>query len=168
LVWDDLAMSPWLEIGCLLVMLVGLAGVVVPVLPGLALIAGAGLVWVVLDGGGWTRWLTLLAMLVVGGVGLAASWVAPGRATRNAGAPDWVVLLGIVGMVVGFFVVPVVGAVVGGLLVIVVIELVRTRDLGSAWRSTWAVVKGFGISTAISFVAGLTMIAVWAAGVWAS
>jgi uncharacterized protein YqgC (DUF456 family) len=160
--------SPWLEIGCLLVMLVGLVGVVLPVLPGLALIGAAGLVWVLLDGGGWIRWLTLLAMVVVGGLGYAATWVVPGRATKNAGAPDWVVALGLIGMVVGFFVVPVVGAIVGGLAVIAVVELLRTRDWRTAWRSTWAVVKGFGISTALSFLAGLTMIGIWAAGVWAS
>ena len=161
-------MSPWLEAACLAAMLVGLVGVLIPVLPGLVLIVASGVVWAVLDGGGWTRWATVLAMLLVGAVGYAAAWVAPGRATRNAGAPDWVVALGVVGMVVGFFVVPVVGAVVGGLAVIVVVEFLRTRDLRRAWATTWAVVKGFGIGTAISFVAGLTMIAVWAVGVWAS
>jgi uncharacterized protein YqgC (DUF456 family) len=160
--------SPWLEIVCLLVMLVGLVGVVIPVLPGLVLILGAGLAWVVLDGGGWIRWLTVLAMLLVAAVGYAAAWVVPGRATKNAGAPDWVVALGLLGMVVGFFVVPVVGAIIGGLAVIGVVELVRTRDPQVAWRSTWAVVKGFGISTAISFLAGLTMIAIWGAGVLVS
>jgi uncharacterized protein YqgC (DUF456 family) len=160
--------SPWLELVCLAAMVVGLVGVVVPVLPGLVLIAASGLVWALLDGGGWVRWLTVVAMVLVGALGYAASWVAPGRSTKNAGTPDWVVLLGVAGMIVGFFVVPVVGAIVGGLAVVLVVELLRTRDLATAWASTWALVKGFGISTAISLLAGLTMIAIWGVGVWVS
>ena len=59
-------MSPWLEAACLAAMLVGLVGVLIPVLPGLVLIVASGVVWAVLDGGGWTRWATVLAMLLVG------------------------------------------------------------------------------------------------------
>lgn len=150
------------------VMVVGLVGVVVPVLPGLLLSFLAVVAWALLDGGGWIRWLTVVLVGLVALGGYVLGTVLPSRHTSQAGVPDWVVLAGAVGMVVGFFVIPVVGIVVGGVLGVWLAELARTRDPGSAWRVTVATLKGFGIGAAVQFAAGVAMIAVWLAGVLVS
>ena len=65
------------------VMVVGIAGVVVPVLPGLFLVWAAGIVWVWLDGGGAARIVVgvLLTGLLV--VGTVAKYVLPEPANAN-------------------------------------------------------------------------------------
>jgi uncharacterized protein YqgC (DUF456 family) len=153
------------EVLLLLVMLVGLVGVLVPVLPGLLLIGLAGLAWAGLDGGGAARWTVFAAMVVVLLAGTVAKYVLPARSARNTGAPRSTVLLGSIGAVVGFFVIPVVGLVIGGVGVVFLAELNRLGDAASAWRSTRAVLVGIGFGVLIELTAGLLATLVWVAGV---
>lgn len=150
------------ELLVLLVMLVGLVGVVVPVLPGLLLIWGAGVGWAWADGGGW-RWAVaaLLTLLLVAGT--VAKYALPARSASGAGAPRSTLVLGALGAVVGFFAIPVLGLVVGGVGAVYVAEWQRLRDPATAWRSTRAVLLGVGVGVLVELVAGVVMVAVWAA-----
>lgn len=150
-----------------LVMLAGLVGVVVPVLPGLLLILGAGIVWVPIAGAGAAGWVVVGAMALLAAAGTAATvWIGGRRAARS-GVPRWVLTAGAVGAVIGFFVVPVVGALLGGPAGIFVAELARVRDPSRAWASTLEALKGVGLGIVVQFVAGVAMIAVWAVAVLA-
>lgn len=149
-------------------MLVGLTGTVVPVLPGLPVIWGAGLVWVLLDGGGPTRWGVLALMTVLMAAGLLAGYLLPGRAAASEGSPPWVLLFAVVCGIAGFFLVPVVGFLLGFALGLLVAELLRVRDAARAWRATLAALKAYGIGVVVSVVAGTAMIAVWTAAVIAT
>jgi uncharacterized protein YqgC (DUF456 family) len=160
--------SPWLEVAVAAVMVVGLVGVVVPVLPGLVVSWLAVVAWAVLDGGGPVRWTAVVVVGLTAGVGYVVAAVVPGRRTAGAGAPDWVLLVGVVGMVAGFFVAPVVGAVVGGVLGVWLAELARTRDARAAWAVTVETVKGVGIGVLVQLAAGLLMVAEWLAAVLVS
>jgi len=157
--------SPWLEIAVALAMLVGLVGVVVPVLPGLLVSWLAVVVWAVLDGGGAVRWSAVAVVGLTAAAGYLVSAVAPGKRTADAGAPDWVLLVGLAGMVAGFFVLPVIGAVIGGVAGVWLAELTRTRDPRAAWTVTVQTLVGFGIAALIQFAAGLLMVAEWLAAV---
>jgi uncharacterized protein YqgC (DUF456 family) len=150
-----------------LVMLVGLVGVVVPVFPGLIVVIGAGFVWA-LQRGGPGAWAVFAIIAAVGIAAIAASSVLPARRASSAGAPAWVVAAGAVGLVVGFFVVPVIGALIGFPAGVFVAELVRHRRPGPAWRATWDALKGVGIGIAIQLGAGVVMIGVWVAAVLAT
>jgi len=151
-----------LEVVVGLVMLVGLVGVVVPVFPGLVLVAGAGLVWAI-DLGGPGAWTVFAVMAAIAVGGIVASSVLPARRASAAGAPTWVVVAGVAGLVIGFFVVPVVGALVGFPAGVFVAELARHRHPGPAWRATWEALKNVGLGIAIQLAAGVAMIAVWLA-----
>jgi hypothetical protein len=150
-----------------LVMVVGLVGVVVPVFPGLILVAGAGFVWAVQRGGSGA-WAVFAAMAIVGVAGIATSSVLPARRVAASGAPAWVVAAGAVGLVVGFFVVPVVGALIGFPTGVFVAELARHRHPGPAWRATWEALRSVGLGIALQLGAGVVMIGVWLAAVLAS
>ncbi len=156
------------EIVLLVVMLAGLVGVVVPVLPGLLLIFGAGVVWAFAEGGGLERWVVVLAMGVLAALGTLAPHALSGRRTGATGVPGWVLLAGVAGSIVGFFVLPVVGALAGFPAGVFVAELARVRDPHQAWRATIEALKGMGWGIAVQFAAGVAMIAVWAVGVWAT
>lgn len=151
-----------------LVMLVGLVGVIVPVLPGLLLVWGAGLAWVLLDGGGAARWTVLGVMTVLAVAGSAAPYVLPGRSARDNGAPWTTLAWGGLGMVVGFFVIPVLGVLVGGVAGVYLAELARLGDAATARRSTVVVLKAAGIGLLLQLVAGTLMVAVWGVGLLAT
>lgn len=148
------------ELLVLLAMLVGLVGILVPVLPGLLLIWAAGLVWAWADGGG-VRWGVAAALTVLVVAATVAKYALPARRATASGAPRRTVLLGGVGAVVGFFVIPVVGLVVGGVGAIYLAEAQRLGDSAAAWRSTRAVLVGVGIGMLVELAAGLAMVALW-------
>ena len=143
-----------------LVMAIGLVGVVVPVIPGLLLVAAAGLGWAILaDGAGpWIVFGVMAAVLVVGTV---AKYVLPSRTLRQAGAPASTLVLGAVGGIVGFFVIPVIGLLVGAVAGIYLGEARRLSDSRAAGRSTLATLKAIGIGLLIELLAGVLAVAIW-------
>ena len=149
-------------------MLVGLAGTVVPVVPGLSLIWLAGLLYGLAAGFGSVGLVAFVAMTVLAAVGTVAGIVVPHRAAGAAGAARPSLFLGLVGAVVGFFVVPVVGFPLGGILGILVGEQVRTHDTRAALRTTRATLVGFGVAALLQMGAGTIMIVCWLAWVLSS
>ena len=149
-----------------LVMAAGLVGVVVPILPGLVVVWGAGVAWALLDGGGPVRWGVVVVMTLLLAAGTALGYLLPGRA---AAGPDtssrWTLLWASVGGVVGFFVIPVVGFVVGFVLAVFLVELASRRNVRDALPATWTVLKAVGLSIMVQLAVGLLMVGAWFAGV---
>jgi uncharacterized protein len=166
--WDDPGVSPWLELVVAVAMVVGLVGLVLPVLPGLAVMWVAVLVWAVLDGGGTVRWLTFAVVSILALVGTVAAVMWSGRKASGAGAPWWALLVALVGAVVGFFTIPFLGIVVGGIAGLWLAELVRLRHPREAWDTTWVALQAYGVGTIVQLLAGAAIVAVWLVGVWAS
>lgn len=148
-----------------LVMLTGLIGVVVPVLPGLFLMWATGVAWAWLDGGGGGRWAVAAALTMLLVVGTTLKYVLPARSAGRAGAPRTTLVLGAVGAIVGFFVVPFLGFVIGGVGVVFLVELVRLGSAAAAWRSTRAVLVGIGVGMVVELWAATMMMSVWLLGV---
>lgn len=144
-----------------LAMAVGVAGTVVPVVPGLGLVAAAALAYGLVEGFGSVGTVAFVVLLAIGVAGTAAGVVLPHRAAGRAGAPRSSLLLGAVGAVLGFFAVPVVGLPLGGVAGIYVGERLRTGDGAAAWRATRATLRGFGVAAVVQVAAGLAMVAVW-------
>lgn len=142
-----------------LVILVGLVGIVVPILPGSILILGAVLVWSA-DQGARSAWLVFALVTTLLMVGAIVKYVVPGRGLRTAGVPNRTILLGGLLGIIGFFVVPVVGLVLGFVLGVYLSELQRVGH-DRAWPSTVAAVKAAGLSILVELAAALA-----AAGVW--
>lgn len=148
-----------------LAILVGLVGTVVQVLPGNVLVIGAVLVWAVVTGGttAWVCFAVAAAFVVVAEV---AQWLLAGRHMRRAEVPWSTLVWGGLAGVVGFFVVPVVGLVLGFVLAVFVAELLRRRDRAAAWRATVAALQATGITIVVQLAGGLLAATVWLVGVW--
>jgi uncharacterized protein YqgC (DUF456 family) len=146
-----------------LVVAVGLVGVVVPVLPGLLLVVAGIAVWAVPrhDAVGWTVLGVAAAVVALGTV---AKYALPGARMRAAGVPGRTLLAGGVLGIVGFFVVPVVGLVLGFVLGVYLAELARLGR-GGAWPSTRTALGAVGWSILIELAAGLIATAVWVGAV---
>jgi len=143
-----------------LAMAVGLVGVIVPVLPGLLLVAVAGLAWALLSDG-VAPWVVFGAMMVVLVAGTVAKYVLPGRSLKQSGAPKSTLVLGAIGAIAGFFLIPVVGLLVGAIVGIYLGELRRLSDGRAAWRSTVATAKAIGVGILIELAAGMVAVAIW-------
>ena len=147
-----------------LAMVAGLVGVLVPVLPGLLLIWAAGLWWTIADGGGPARWTVLVVLTALLALGTVAKYVLPARSAAARGAPTSTLVVGAAGAVVGFFAIPVVGLLVGGVAGIYLAEYRRLRDGGRAWTSTRAALVAIGAGLLIEFTAGVLMLGTWLLG----
>ena len=143
---------------------VGLAGIVVPVLPGLVLIWAGVLVWT-LSLRTPLAWTVLAVATVVMAVGSVVRYLVPGRQLRGSGVPWSTMALGTLLGVIGFFVVPVAGLVIGFVLGVYLAERARLREHSPAWTSTLAALRAAGWSMVIELMTGLVIALTWLAGV---
>ena len=142
---------------------VGIARIIVPVLPGTVLVLGAILVWA-LEIGTATAWVVLAvaAALLVGGT--VVKYLVPGRRLKASGVPNSTLLVGGLLAFVGFFVIPVVGMFLGFVLGVYVAE---RRRVGAtlAWPSTRSALRAVGVSILIELVAAFLATVTWVVGV---
>lgn len=141
---------------------VGLIGILVPVLPGSALILVAILLWALELGSatGWGVFAVAAAFLVIGTV---VKYVVPGRQLKEAGIPASTQWTGVALAVPGFFVIPVVGAFVG---FVAGVYLAERRRLGpGAGASTRSALRAVGVSVLIEITAAILAASAWVAGV---
>jgi uncharacterized protein len=143
---------------------VGIAGVVVPVLPGALLVWVAIAVWAFAVASA-TGWAVLAVVTVVIGGAQVVKWVVPGRRLRAAGVPRRSMIVGLVLAGVGFFVIPVVGFFIGFPLGIYVEERRRLGPHAPAWLSTRQALRAIGLSILIELSATVVAAGVWLAAV---
>jgi uncharacterized protein YqgC (DUF456 family) len=147
-----------------LAIVVGLVGIVVPVLPGAFLILGAIFVWALVEQSavGWS------AFAVAAFCTLAAQvlkYLLPGRHLKAGGIPSSTLAIGGLVGIVGFFVVPVVGLPLGFVLGVYLVELNRRTDLRQAWDATLLAMRAVGWSILIELAGGLLATAAWLSAV---
>ncbi len=150
-----------------LLVVVGLLGIVIPVLPGLLLVLGGVLLWAGLTGTG-LAWAIFAACVVVAVVGYTLQYLLPGRRMKERGVGTSTLALAVVAGIVGFFVVPVVGAILFFVLTIFLVENARSRDRSVAWTRTKHAMAAVAQSIGIELVAGLTIAALYVIGLIAT
>jgi uncharacterized protein YqgC (DUF456 family) len=146
------------------VIAIGLAGIVIPILPGGLLVFAAILVWALVEqtAVGWATLGIAAACFVVAEV-IKYTW--PVRRMRAAEVGTWSLVAGGVLGVIGFFVVPVLGLVLGFVLGVYLAELAKRRDQRRAWASTVHAVKGVALSVGVEFTGALLATITWAVAV---
>lgn len=145
-----------------LAIVVGLVGIVLPVLPGTIVILVAILVWAT-ETGGSTAWVVLAISTVLLAAGSVVKFLVPGRQLK-ATVPNTTLMVGAVFAVLGFFVIPVVGLLVGFPVGIYLAERQRV-GAAAAWPSTRAALKALGVSILIELLAGVLATLTWVTGV---
>jgi uncharacterized protein YqgC (DUF456 family) len=153
---------------CGLAILVGVAGIIIPVLPGSILIALGLLAWAVWGGAGTTGWVVFGIGVVLVLAGMAASAVLTGRKLKQHSIPGRSVVTGLVFGVVGMFLIPVVGLVIGFAAGLLLSELHRTRAWRTAVTSSWAALKATGLGMIVEFGLACLAASTWVIGVWVS
>lgn len=150
------------ELAVGLAILVGIVGIIVPVLPGSLLILAAVIVWAA-EVGGSTAWSIAAAATVVLVVGNVVKYLLPGR-TLKATVPTKTLWIGALGALVGFFVIPFVGIFVGFPAGVYLAERVRVGPQ-LAGPSTKQALRAVGVSILIELAAAVLAAIIWGVGV---
>jgi hypothetical protein len=151
---------------CALAMLIGIIGVVVPVLPGLLPCLAAVLAWAVFgEGDSTTRWVVFGVSTVWVVVGTVVKFAWPGQQMKAIGVPTRSLVAGILLGVVLMFPIPVVGLFIGFILGVWAAEAARLGGFAPAWPSTIAAIRAAGLSVLIELGAACLVAVTWVVGV---
>ena len=152
-----------MEVLVAVAILIGVVGIVVPVLPGILLISSAIALWAIAD----NAWWLLAAVAALTAIALTLKIAIPARTARDT-ASKTALAVGAAAALVGFFVVPVVGAILGFLLGVLAAELARVRQWAPALRATWSTAKSVGLTMAVELAVSLLMTGLWVAALLAA
>lgn len=146
----------WLLLAIALVV-IGFAGTIIPMLPGIPLIFGGFLVWGLASG--WKDYT--MQTVVILGIVTAAIWLleyyAGAIGAKKYGASKAGVWGTVLGGIIGVFAFNIPGLVIGSFLGAVIGEVIIGRSRREAWRAGWGAFLGFLAGTAIKVIAGLVM-----------
>ena len=143
---------------------VGLLGIVVPMLPGVLLVWVSVLIWA-LAAQNSIGWVVVAVATAVTGLGWVLQYVIPGKRLKQAGVPNRTSVIGLVAGIAGFFVIPVVGLPLGFVGGVYLAESARVGPQ-RAWPSTVHAMKAALVSYGIEVITGLFVATAWIVGVW--
>jgi uncharacterized protein YqgC (DUF456 family) len=146
-------------------MIVGLAGTVVPIVPGLVVIWAAALVYGLVVGFGALGMAVMALLTILLVVGFVLGFLLPKRMADGHDVSRRSQLVALVGAIIGFSTIPVVGVIVGALIGLLIAEYASQGDWKRAWGATVAMAKGFGLSALVDIGLATVMLALWS--IWA-
>jgi uncharacterized protein len=150
---------------CALAMVVGVCGVIIPMVPGLVLCWAAVCVWAIfgeVDSAG--RWVVLGVATMIAALGIVVKYAWPGRNLKRSGVPNMTLLAGGALGLVGFFAIPVVGLFIGFVVGVWLAERIRLGDFAKAWPSTKHALKAAGLAMLVELSTALAIAAIWVVG----
>lgn len=139
---------------------IGLIGIIVPLIPGTLLVFAAIAVWAVVEHT-LVSWVTLGVVTALVAASTAVKYLWPMRNMRRAEVGSWSLFAGAVLGIIGFFVIPVLGLVIGFVLGVYLAELMGRRDQRRAFASTWHAIKGVALSVGVELIGALLATVVW-------
>lgn len=146
----------WLVLGVLLVA-AGLAGLILPALPGMPLVFVGAVAIAAADGFTRVGYLSLAVLAVLAIAGMVLDHLAGVLGARRFGASRWGIIGSIAGLLVGLpFGLP--GIVFGPALGALALEFARDRELRKAARAGTGVLVGFVLGTIGKYAIASVMI----------
>jgi len=147
-----------LDLLSFLLMFVGLAGTLLPLIPGTPLILIGAIIHTAVGGfsANDVRMIAILALLVIGAH--VTEYLAGAWAARKSGASWQGVAGAVLGGVVGFITVPVVGVLIGPLVGAILGELLSGKKREEAMKAGLGALVGVLGGILLQFVVGLAMV----------
>ncbi|MGF1340356.1 DUF456 domain-containing protein [Streptomyces flavovirens] len=153
-------MSVWQLVAVAGVMLLGLVGVLVPGVPGQAIVWAAVLWWALTDTTP-VAWGVLIGTTCLLLLDQALKALLPARRTAAAGVPRGTLMLAGVAAIAGFFVVPVLGGVLGYVGTVYGTERLRLGSHGAGRASVRSVMRATGRSVLLDLYCCLLPVGAW-------
>jgi uncharacterized protein len=153
-------MSVWQLVAVGTVMLLGLVGVLIPGVPGQAIVWAAVLWWAPTDTTP-VAWVVLIGATAVLLLNQGLKAVLPPRRPRESGAPRKTLMLGGIAAIAGFFVLPLVGGILGYVGTVYGVERLRLGSRGAGWTSFKSVMRATGYSVLVELFSCLLVAGAW-------
>jgi uncharacterized protein YqgC (DUF456 family) len=154
------------ELAIGLIIAVSIVGILIPILPGLAMEIIAIFVWAAVTGGA-VAWSVAIACLLIAGIGTYVKYAVPKRHLNEGGIPNRTLVIATIVAIVGLFVIPIVGAPIGFVLATYVSERLRVGK-EQAWPATKRSLRAVATSIGIELATGLLIGTIWFATVLAT
>lgn len=148
----------------LLLMTVGLAGSVLPALPGMPLIFVVAVLHRLLVGASGAQTWVLVTLGVLGLLALAADYAAGVLGAKALGATRWGMLGAVLGGLVGLFFVPV-GVILGPFLGAFALEFIAGQELRESAKAGAGAALGLLVGAVGKLACGVAMILLFAVNV---
>ena len=145
----------------LFVMVLGIAGALLPSIPGAVIVWLAALVYDLIRSFTLRSGAVLAIMTVLTLVASTSDLWLSGAGARRGGASGCAVALAVVAGIVGLIFFNIIGAILLPVITVLVVELVRLRDVGRALQAGSGYLVGWLLSTGVELLAVLIMIALW-------
>lgn len=153
--------------------LLGLVGVILPLLPGPLLIWLGALVWAWGDGFARVNWVVLTVLGVLAALAWASDILLTTTMSRRAGV-SWKAIGGaLAGGILGGFLlieIPIIGtlfgALVGAMLGMLAVEWFDKRNLRQALRATWGYLVSSLLASALEIVIAVAMVGIFVWQAW--
>ncbi len=143
-----------------LLMLAGLAGAVLPVIPGPALVLTGALLYAWHGDFASISWGVLALLAALTALSFVLDWAASIIGARASGAGRWGIIGSCIGACAGFIIANVAGAVIGMFAGACVFELARGRDLRTSLKVGFGTFVGFLAGTVGKVILTLAMIVI--------
>lgn len=145
-------------------LLVGLVGVLVPLLPGSLLLWLTVAVYAVVErfnGFEAIDWITFAVITIIALVTGSSDLWLPLLGAKVTGSSPRSLVYGVVGGIIGTFIIPLLGSIIGYVVGILIGEYRRLGDWDKALRAGWGGLAGWGIATAIQLGGGLLILIIF-------
>lgn len=148
-----------------MLVIIGIVGIIVPVLPGSIMVLIGLLVWAIVIGG-TTGWVVfgIGALFVV--CGMVSTYLITGHVMKREKIPNRSVIIGIVCGIVGMFVLPALGLPIGFAVGLFLSELIRVREPKLALKTSWEAIKATGAGMLIELGCALVAAATLSVGIF--
>jgi uncharacterized protein YqgC (DUF456 family) len=157
---QDIALAT-LQTLVLFTMLVGLFGLLTTIIPGLAIIWVAALVYGLITGFTWLSGILFGIMTVFLIIGSVIDNIITGASALSTGASWWAIIVATIAGVAGTAAFPPFGGLIAALLALFLLEWIRVRDWRAAFASTKSWAAGCGWAVLVRFIMGVIMILLW-------
>lgn len=140
---------------------VGLAGIALPLLPGIPLIWLGIVIYGAFTGFKETGLLTMIIFTVLMFFTVVVDYLANLYGAKKFGAGKLGILFAIIGMMVGLLTAGFIGLIIGPMVGAIIGELLSGKDHRQAFKAGIGALVGFLSGTIIKFIIGLVMIGIF-------
>jgi uncharacterized protein YqgC (DUF456 family) len=149
----------------LLVMVIGLIGEIVPVIPGMVLIWIAALVYAIIDRfqhlSPWTILILILIWLLATGIDWVVTWLT----AKHVGVSWWGLGFSILGTIIGTIFFNFWGMMIGMVAGAIVGEYIYNREVWKSMQAGGAMVAGWILGSVLKLMMAISMILIFLVGV---
>jgi len=145
----------------LLVMIIGLAGVILPIIPSIPLIWFGAFLYAIFTGFNTISWKVLLIFAALTIFSIVIENLANAYGAKRFGATRWGIIGSFIGAGIGMYFGGIVGLILGPIIGTVVLEVIGGQNYRMALRSGMGNFIGFLGGSIIKLVIGITMICIF-------